>query len=218
MSVMDDAQILWDYHLMNHEPRATDIAIGLGSHDIGVAEHTADLYRQGRFPLIVFTGANAPTTVEVFPRGEAVHYAERAEELGVPDTAIVLEEHARNTGENFTLTRELLDREGIHPKTATIISRPYQQRRAYATCLKLWPGLDVICSSRPQTLIDYIASIGDQDKVLNMLVGDTQRIWVYAERGFSSPQVVPAEVAGAFNRLVSAGYTDRVIATDSNQS
>ncbi|WP_270889998.1 YdcF family protein [Pedococcus sp. 5OH_020] len=99
---MDDAQVLWDYHQMHHEPRNTDIAIGLGSHDIGVAEHTADLYRQGRFPLIVFTGANAPTTVEVFPRGEAVHYAERAEQLGVPDTAIVLEEHARNTGENFT--------------------------------------------------------------------------------------------------------------------
>ena len=115
MSVMDDAQILWDYHQMHHEPRNTDIAIGLGSHDIGVAEHTADLYHQGRFPLIVFTGANAPTTVEAFPRGEAVHYAERAEELGVPDTAIVLEEHARNTGENFTLTRALLDREGIHP-------------------------------------------------------------------------------------------------------
>src|SRR5688500_2697599 len=101
VSVMGDAQILWDYHQMHHEPRNTDIAIGLGSHDIGVAEHTADLYRQGRFPLIVFTGANAPTTVEVFPRGEAVQYAERAEELGVPDTAIVLEERASNTGENF---------------------------------------------------------------------------------------------------------------------
>src|SRR6476659_2194288 len=102
VSVMDDARILWDYHQMHHEPRNTNIAIGLGSHDIGVAEHTANLYRQGRFPLIVFTGANAPTTVDVFPRGEAVHYAERAGQLGVPDEAIVIESHARNTGENFT--------------------------------------------------------------------------------------------------------------------
>src|SRR5690242_6783111 len=116
VSVMDDAQILWDYHQMHHEPRNTDIAIGLGSHDVGVAEHTADLYLHGHFPLIVFTGANAPTTVQVFPRGEAIHYAERAEQLGVPDTAIVIEPHARNTGENFTLTRALLAREGIHPE------------------------------------------------------------------------------------------------------
>jgi uncharacterized SAM-binding protein YcdF (DUF218 family) len=211
VSVMDDAQVLWDYHQMHHEPRNTDIAIGLGSHDIGVAEHTADLYRQGRFPLIVFTGANAPTTVEVFPRGEAVHYAERAEQLGVPDTAIVLEEHARNTGENFALTRSLLDREGIHPKTATIISRPYQQRRAYATCQRLWPELDAICSSRPQTLVDYIASIGDEDKVMNMLVGDTQRIWVYADQGFAAPQPISLDVMAAYERLVQGGYTHRLV-------
>jgi hypothetical protein len=214
VSVMDDAQTLWDYHQMHHEPRDTDIAIGLGSHDIGVAEHTAHLYLQGRFPLIVFTGANAPTTVEVFPRGEAVHYAERAEQLGVPDEAIILEQQARNTGENFTLTRQLLDREGIHPNSATIISRPYQQRRAYATCRKLWPELDVICSSRPQSLPDYISSIGDEDRVLNMLVGDTQRIWVYAEQGFAAPQEVPTAVKDAFKQLVAAGYTRRVIQQD----
>lgn len=207
---MDDAQILWDYHQMHHEPRNTDVAIGLGSHDIGVAEHTADLYRQGRFPLIVFTGANAPTTVDTFPRGEALHYAERAEQLGVPDTAIVLEEHARNTGENFTLTRALLDREGIHPKSATIISRPYQQRRAYATCQKLWPELDVVCSSRPQSLTENIASIGDEDKVLNMLVGDTQRIWVYADHGFAIPQPVTPRAMVAFENLVRAGHTSRL--------
>lgn len=211
MTVMSDAQILWDYHQMHHEPRNTDIAIGLGSHDIGVAEHTAALYHQGRFPLIVFTGANAPTTVENFPRGEAIHYAERAEQLGVPDTAIILEKRARNTGENFTLTRSLLDREGIHPASATIISRPYQQRRAYATCRKLWPQLDVVCSSRPQSLPEYIASIDDQDKVLNMLVGDTQRIWVYADEGFAAPQDAPSDVMSAYDRMVNAGYTHRLI-------
>lgn len=211
MNVMDDAQILWDYHQMHHEPRNTDIAIGLGSHDIGVAEHTAHLYHQERFPLIVFTGANAPTTVEVFPRGEAVHYADRAVQLGVPDEAIMIEPRARNTGENFTLTRQLLDREGIHPASATIISRPYQQRRAYATCAKLWPELDIVCSSRPQSLPDYIASIGDEDKVLNMLVGDTQRIWAYANRGFAAPQEVPTAVMEAYDRLVTDGYTRRLI-------
>jgi hypothetical protein len=105
----------------------------------------------------------------------------------------------------------LLDRDGIHPASATIVSRPYQQRRAYATCRKLWPELDVICSSRPQSLPDYLASIGDQDKVLHMLVGDTQRIWVYADQGFAAPQDVPDDVMRAFSRLVAAGYTQRLV-------
>jgi uncharacterized SAM-binding protein YcdF (DUF218 family) len=208
MSVMDDAQVLWPYHQMHHEPRNTDIAIGLGSHDIGVAEHTAELWHEGRFPLIIFTGANAPTTVELFPGGEAVHYAERAQELGVPAEAILTGTRATNTGENFTLTRELLERHDIHAKSATIVNRPYQQRRAHATARKLWPELDFVCSARIQTLEEYIAGI---DRVLNMLVGDTQRIWVYAESGFAEPQQVDQRTADSYERLVTAGYTKRLV-------
>jgi hypothetical protein len=71
--------------------RSTDVGIGLGSHDLGVATYAAELYQQGMFPLIVFTGANAPTTVQRFPRGEVVHYAEHAEQLGVPTGAIIVD-------------------------------------------------------------------------------------------------------------------------------
>ncbi len=212
MSVMDDAQILWDYHQLHHEPRNTDIAIGLGSHDIGVAEHTAELWHQGRFPLIVFTGANAPTTLDVFPRGEAVHFAERAQELGVPADIILTETRATNTGENFTFTHELLDGLGIQPASATIISRPYQQRRAYATARKSWPELDLVCSARAQALDEYTASIGDVDRVVNMLVGDTQRIWVYAQEGFAIEQSIDASVVDAYQNLVAAGYSSRLVA------
>jgi hypothetical protein len=103
-AVRDDVAILWNYHRLGHEPRPTDVGIGLGSHDIGVAVRVAELYRQGMFPLIVFTGANAPTTIDRFPRGEAVHYRERALEEGVPDGVIRVEPTARNTGENITST------------------------------------------------------------------------------------------------------------------
>ncbi|WP_265523004.1 YdcF family protein [Oerskovia flava] len=208
---MEDAQVLWDYHQLHHEPRDTDIAIGLGSHDIGVAEHAAELWHEGRFPLIVFSGANAPTTVGVFPRGEAVHYTARARELGVPDDAILTETRATNTGENFTFTRELLDRLEVRPASATIISRPYQQRRAIATSRKVWPSLDVVGSARAQSLEEYISSVGDEERVLNMLVGDTQRIWVYAEAGFAERQHVSQSVLEAYRRLVDRGYKSRLV-------
>jgi hypothetical protein len=55
--VMQDAQVLWDFHQMPYGGRATDIEIGLGSHDIGAAEHAADLYQKGRFPVVVFHGS-----------------------------------------------------------------------------------------------------------------------------------------------------------------
>lgn len=206
-----DVQTLWDYHDLHHELRPTDVGIGLGSHDLGVATYTAELYHQGSFPRIVFTGANAPTTVERFPRGEAVHYRERALELGVPDGAILVEPTARNTGDNITRSRELLAAHEIEIKSVTLISRPYQQRRAYATCKKLWPDIDVLCASQSLPLDEYVRSIGDVDRVITMLVGDTQRISLYAQRGFAIPQDLPDQVERSFESLAAHGYTARLL-------
>ncbi|MFE3057111.1 YdcF family protein [Nocardia sp. NPDC059239] len=190
-----------------------DVGIGLGSHDSGVATYTAELYDQGMFPLIVFTGANAPGTIDLFPRGEAVHFRERAVELGVPDDVILIETEATNTGENIDFTRALLEgRTDLGPvRSAVLICRPYQQRRSYAICRKRWPKIDVICASRPLPLDDYIKSIGDVDRVINMLVGDTQRIWVYAAKGWAIDQEMPDEVRKSFSRLVDAGFGRRLL-------
>jgi uncharacterized SAM-binding protein YcdF (DUF218 family) len=206
-----DVEILWVYHDMHHEPRPVDVCIGLGSHDLGVATYTAELFHRGLFPHIVFTGANAPTTIERFPRGEAVHYREHAISLGVPAEAISVETEATNTSQNLTFSRAMLADAKITPASVLLISRPYQQRRAYATCRKVWPEVEVSCGSRPLPLDEYVEGIGDVDRVITMLVGDTQRITVYAERGFAIDQDIPAEVRAAYERLVDAGYTSRLI-------
>ena len=41
------AVLIWDYHQMHHQTRPVDLAIGLGSHDLGVATHSVELYRAG---------------------------------------------------------------------------------------------------------------------------------------------------------------------------
>ncbi|MEV4893723.1 YdcF family protein [Nonomuraea sp. NPDC055795] len=206
-----DLEVLWDYHQMGHELQPTDAIIGLGSHDLGVAQFSAQLFKSGIAPLVIFTGANAPTTMERFPRGEAVHYREEAIRLGIPAAWILVETKASNTGENIQFTRDLLAGRGLHVDSITLVSRPYQQRRAFATCRKLWPEVHVVCASQPLPLGEYILSIGDARRVADMMVGDTQRIDIYAERGFAIPQDIPAHVVEAYERLVAAGYTSRLI-------
>jgi hypothetical protein len=61
------------------------------------------------------------------------------------------------------------------------------------------------------SLNDYAKSIGDATRVIDMLVGDTQRIELYAQRGFAIPQEVPDDVRASFERLVKAGYTSRLV-------
>jgi hypothetical protein len=78
---------------MGHEVRPCSAAIGLGSHDLGVATTAADLYRAGFFPVLVFSGGNSPTTRARFPRGEAVHVPKllrRAAEAVAPPAGGVL--------------------------------------------------------------------------------------------------------------------------------
>jgi len=208
-SLRADVETLWDYHDMHDEPRPADVGIGLGSHDLGVATCAAELFESGIVPLVVFTGANAPTTVDRFPRGEAVHYREIALELGVPDEVILVEPAARNTGDNIAFTRRLLAERRI--RSVTLVTRPYQQRRAYATAKRLWPGVDVVCASKAASFEDHVTGEEDVDRVVSMLVGETQRITEYAARGFAIPQPIPAGVERAFGRLAAAGFTQRLL-------
>ncbi|MFJ2936059.1 YdcF family protein [Streptomyces sp. NPDC087219] len=207
-----DAHILWAFQQMGHEPRPCSVGIGLGSHDLGVADATVDLYRRGMFPLIVFTGATSCTTEEQMPKGEAEHYRERALELGVPASAILVEPNARNTGENVRFSRSLLDDRGVQVSSILLVSKPYEERRAYATARKLWPEVDVVSASTDMRLEEYLDSIGDPRLVLDMLVGAQQRLLLYPERGFTIAQNVPEDVTSTYGRLCSAGYVSRLMA------
>ncbi len=196
---------------MGHETRPVDVGIGLGSHDIGVAVYAVELFRRGIFSTIVFSGANAPTTVAEFPDGEAVHYREHAVAQGVPDEAVLVEPRATNTAENIDLSRALLRDSGRVVRSVLLICRPYQQRRSFATCRKRWPEVEVVCGSLPESLDDYVARIGDAERVVTMLVGDTQRVWRYAAEGWAIEQDVPDAVRAAYERLVAAGFTGRLL-------
>ncbi|MGW7499274.1 YdcF family protein [Streptomyces luteogriseus] len=213
-----DARRVWDYHQMGHSPRPCSVAIGLGSHDLGVADRAVDLYKRGMAPLLLFTGATSPTTRERMPRGEAVHYRERAVELGVPSSDVLVEPRARNTGENIRFSRELLEEAEVEVSSVLLISKPYEERRAYATARKLWPGVEVVSASSPMTLDEYVDSIGDARLVIDMLVGALQRLMVYPEQGFMISQPLPADVIEAYERLCQAGFTSRLLTSGASSA
>ncbi|MFJ7203269.1 YdcF family protein [Streptomyces sp. NPDC098789] len=206
-----DAKRLWDFLQMHHEPRPCSVAVGLGSHDLGVADTTVDLYRRGMAPLIVFTGATSRTTRARMPRGEAVHYRERALELGVPPAAVLAEPRATNTGENILFTRSLLQEKGVEVEDVLLVSKPYEERRAYATARKLWPLVEIVSASSPIQFEQYVDSIGEPNLVFEMLVGALQRLLLYPAMGFMIALPVPDEVVAAYERLRTGGFIGRIV-------
>ncbi|MEU2862432.1 YdcF family protein [Streptomyces mirabilis] len=209
-----DARLLWDYHRMHHDVQPCSVAVGLGSHDLGVADVTAELYRQGMAPIIVFTGATSPTTRSRMPRGEAVHYRERALQLGVPDPAVFLEPRATSTAENIEFTKAVLVEAGITVSSVLLVSKPYEERRSYAMMRKLWADVEVVCASTPMGLEEYADSIGDARMVIDMIVGALQRVLIFPGWGLAIEQDVPDAVVAAYKRLCSEGFTTRLLPAD----
>ncbi|GAA4223617.1 YdcF family protein [Actinomadura meridiana] len=206
-----DALSIWGYHQLGHEVRSCSVGVGLGSHDLGVAAYASELYLAGLFPVLVFTGGNSPSTVSRFPRGEAVEYAEHAVRLGVPESAILVEPLAGNTGQNIEFSRGVLAEVGVEVDSLLLISKPYMERRAFATARKVWPEVELVCASEPLSFDEYVRSIGDEKLVIDMLVGDLQRVVEYPALGFSVAQDVPDEVRAACRRLVTGGFDGHLV-------
>ncbi|MDT8916020.1 YdcF family protein [Amycolatopsis sp. PS_44_ISF1] len=202
-----DAELIWHYHHLGHDLLPCSAALVLGGNDILVASYAAELYHRGLFPMMVITGATSPATEHLYPRGEAVHFMEIALQLDVPAEAILVEPNARNTGQNFTFSRQVFEHAGITPTSLLLIAMPYMERRAYATCLKQWPEVEPRCSSAPVTLREYVTMMGSAVEVVEMMVGDLQRIIEYPQLGFAIGQNVPQVVLAAFNRLLARGFT-----------
>ncbi len=210
MSLDDDARLVWDYHHVHHALVRSDCIVVLGSHDTRVAERGADLFLAGWAPLLVLSG-NLGALTRGWDRPEAEVFADVAAARGVPRERMLIEAASTNTGENVDFTRALLAGRGLHPRRAVAVQKPYMERRTHATFRERWPELDVIVTSPQIAFEDYPTEAVSRDDVIHIMVGDLQRLMVYAEKGWSAPQEIPAGVMAAYERLVAAGYTRRLI-------
>lgn len=75
----------------------------------------------------------------------------------------------------------------------------------------MWPGVEWVCASAPMSFAEYIDSIGDERLVIDMLVGAQQRLMIYPEKGFTVRQDIPVDVETAYRRLVTDGFTSRLV-------
>lgn len=204
------AEKLWHYHKVNHQLAPADVILVLCSHDTRVAERGAQLFLDGWAPLLIFSGGLGTITRHLWQEPEADQFARIAVAMGVPRERILIENRSTNTGENVRFTRELLAARQLSPRRFILVQKPYMERRSYATFAKQWPGPDVVATSPQVSFDEYVNGYSNEvlssDDVVAIMVGDLQRIRVYAEAGYQIPQDVPDDVWSAFEELVDAGY------------
>ena len=209
------AEKLWHYHQMNHQLKKAEAILVLCSHDKKVAERGAQLFLEGWAPLLIFSGGLGAITKNIWAEPEADQFAEIAADLGVPKEKIIIENRSTNTGENVLFTRRLLAARQIDPQTFILVQKPYMERRSLATFRKVWPEKEAIVTSPQVSFDEYLANSTNceisGDDVISIMVGDLQRIRLYAERGFQIHQEIPDDVWTAYEELVEAGYKQHLI-------
>jgi uncharacterized SAM-binding protein YcdF (DUF218 family) len=209
--VLQLAKIVWDYHQMNTPLQKADCIFVLGSHDTRVAERAAEIYLQGWAPLLIFSGGLGRLTKDLWSETEAKLFAKIALQKGVPEKDILIENRSTNTGENILFTRQLLQEKGLDPQSFILVQKPYMERRTYATFQKQWPGKTVYVTSPQISFEEYPTAEAPLEQVINIMVGDLQRIRVYAEKGFQIHQDIPHEVWNAYEQLVALGFNKQLI-------
>jgi uncharacterized SAM-binding protein YcdF (DUF218 family) len=204
----------WNFMRLVHRPEPVDAILTLGSFDPRAAVHAATLWKAGLAPVIVMSGgiAHRGGVLDTgWDRSEARVFADAAIGEGVPAEAILLEDHAQNTGENFTLGLAVAARANIRPKKLLVVAKPYMTRRGYATGRKLQPDIEMLMQCEEIEAARYFAREPDPERTLLALVGDLHRLFVYPRLGFQIAQEIPPEVVDALGRLVAAGYGERLV-------
>ncbi len=196
---------------MNHKLIPADCILTLGSHDTRVADRAAELYHDGWAPLLIFSGGLGRLTEGMWTETEADLFARLAREKGVPANKILTENRSTNTGENIQFVRRLLEEKGLHPHTFIVVQKPYMERRSLATFEKAWPGQRFVVTSPQISFANYPTDTISMEQVINIMVGDLQRIRLYPEKGFQTYQPIPDDVWQAYEELVALGFNKQLI-------
>lgn len=200
--------------IMKHKLNVSDIIFVLGSNDYKVAEYASDLFLKGLAPYILFSGGIAhhdDLLSTGWNKAEAEIFADIAISKGIPKDRIIIENKAKNTGENVLYTEKILKKAGIIFSNVIAVQKPYMERRTFATIKVHWPNVNLMVSSPPIDFEDYVSNNKDKECLINIMVGDLQRIIEYPKLGFQIEQKVPNEVLNAYHFLVGKGYDKHLI-------
>ena len=210
MEFLSHLQIIWDYLCLHEEPKKADVIVGFGNFNTDIAARAAELYLKGYAPKILFTGGLGRNTEGLLPESEARRFARTAMACGVPEEDIILEDRSRNTKENIDFTREILESRGIPHSHILGVHQPFMERRIVAAMGVYWPEQSFSVTSPQVSIPEYLKRAKEQgiseNASVSVIVGDFQRIELYAKLGYQLPQYIPPEAWEAYHALVAMGF------------
>ena len=215
MEYISHLQVIWDYLRLGEEPKKADVIVGFGNFNTDIAVRAAELYHQKLAPKILFTGGLGRNTEGLLPESEAQRFKRTAMACGVPECDIIIEDKSTNTRDNILFTREKLEELGIPHAHILGVHQPFMERRISAAWGVYWPEQSFSVTSPQVSIPEYLRRAQEQgvseNASVSVIVGDFQRMELYAQKGWQLPQEIPQEAWEAFRTLVALGYDKQLV-------
>jgi uncharacterized SAM-binding protein YcdF (DUF218 family) len=196
-----DLQGIAEYIMPELPPRRSDIGFLFGTRH-GVPEFCEAAYalwEQGMFGHLLVSGGQTGDLA----RAEADIIGDALLKLGFPESALILEKAATNTGENVLFGRrrvaEVLDIATI--RSVLVIGKVCATRRYLMTLQRHWPGLSMsVCP------VNYFGVPAgrwlEHEEFRARVLGEFEKIPLYLEKGFleeiSGCAAYPAPLRSSF--------------------
>ena len=210
LQALEPLQVIWDYLGMHQKPEKADVIVGFGNFNDNIARRAAELYHAGLAPKVLFSGGLGRNTSRLFTEPEAERFARVAMECGVPERDIIKEDKSTNTAENILFVKKLLEELNVPHGHILGVHQPFMERRIVAAMGVYWPEQSFSVTSPQVTIPQYLEDAKRQGMTENasisVIVGDFQRMELYAQKGWQLPQEIPDEAWAAFHELVAMGY------------
>lgn len=189
--------VIHDYLAVMDRIRPADAILCLGCRDPAVPRRAAELYVAGVASTVVVSGGVPYGST----RCEADAFADHLRAGGVPNSRIIRDRHARNTGENVRFGVAALCASGRMPESLAVVAWPFVVRRARATLARQYPEIRVLCVPgfsapglrRPLTPKSARAAITQWDRLAD-----------YAAAGLIAAEPMPSDVEDAVGTLRAA--------------
>jgi uncharacterized SAM-binding protein YcdF (DUF218 family) len=179
----DDLKRIADYVMPSFPACASDLGFLFGTRN-GVPEFCEvahGLWQNGMFSRLLVSGGRTGSS----PLAEADIIAERLIRLGIPETVLILETAATNTGENVRFGRarvaEVMDLVAI--RSVLVIGKICSTRRYLMTLQRHWPGLRLSASP-----VNYFGIPAERwhehEEFRTRVLGEFDKIQRYLAEGF----------------------------------
>ncbi len=207
-------RVLWQYLRYPCEIKKADCIIGFGNYNCDIALRASQLFRAGYADKILFSGGLGRNTLGLQSMTEADRFALTAVKDGMQPGNILIENRSTNTAENIAFAEKLLEKNGIDAKKLIIVHQPFMERRIKAAFDVYWPEVEIMTTSYEtdiDTFFEHAVKYGVTEKmVVEEVVGDFQRMELYADKGWQSRQEIPQSAWEAFDELVKMGYDSQL--------